>query len=142
MHNNSVLALDVGNKRVGVAVASLIAKLPRPLITLDNDDHFIESLQNIIEVEDVGAIIIGYPRDMQGDSTDQTRAVEEFTAKLRAEFAMPILYQDEALTSKHAEAELSSKGKDYVRGDIDSLAATYILQDFLNDPKNINGLEI
>lgn len=100
------------------------------------------SLQNIIEVEDVGAMIVGYPRDMKGDSTQQTREVEEFTAKLRQEFAMPIIYQDEALTSKHAEAELDAKGKNYVRGDIDSLAATYILQDFLNEPKNINGLEL
>ncbi len=142
MQHNSILALDVGAKRVGVAVASIIAQLPRPLITLDNDDGFMTSLQNIIEVEDVGAMIVGYPRDMKGDSTQQTREVEEFTAKLRQEFAMPIIYQDEALTSKHAEAELDAKGKNYVRGDIDSLAATYILQDFLNDPKNINGLEL
>ncbi len=142
MQHNSILALDVGAKRVGVAVASIIAQLPRPLITLDNDDSFMTSLQNIIEVEDVGAMIVGYPRDMKGDSTQQTREVEEFTAKLRQEFAMPIIYQDEALTSKHAEAELDAKGKNYVRGDIDSLAATYILQDFLNDPKNINGLEL
>lgn len=142
MQHNSILALDVGAKRVGVAVASIIAQLPRPLITLDNDDGFMTSLQNIIEVEDVGAMIVGYPRDMKGDSTQQTREVEEFTAKLRQEFAMPIIYQDEALTSKHAEAELDAKGKNYVRGDIDSLAATYILQDFLNEPKNINGLEL
>ena len=142
MQHNSILALDVGAKRVGVAVASIIAQLPRPLITLDNDDSFMTSLQNIIEVEDVGAMIVGYPRDMKGDSTQQAREVEEFTAKLRQEFAMPIIYQDEALTSKHAEAELDAKGKNYVRGDIDSLAATYILQDFLNDPKNINGLEL
>lgn len=142
MQHNSVLALDVGGKRVGVAVASIIAKLPRPLITLDNDESFMSSLQNIIEVEDVGAMVVGYPRDMKGDSTQQTKDVEAFTAKLRQEFAMPIIYQDEALTSKHAEAELDAKGKNYVRGDIDSLAATYILQDFLNDPKNINGLEL
>lgn len=142
MQHNSVLALDVGGKRVGVAVASIIARLPRPLITLDNDDRFMASLQNILEVEDVGAIVVGYPRDMQGDSTQQTQEVEAFTAKLRQEFAMPIIYQDEALTSKHAEAELDSKKKDYVRGDIDSLAATYILQDFLNDPKNLNELDL
>jgi putative Holliday junction resolvase len=139
---SSILALDVGGKRVGVAIASLVARLPRPLITLENNDTFIPALTDIIEVEDVGAIVVGFPRGLQGQHTGQTAEIEAFTAKLRQLFAMPIRFQDEAVTSKHAEAELQSRGKDYERGDIDSLAATYILEDFLNEKQNLVELEL
>jgi putative Holliday junction resolvase len=138
----TVLALDVGEKRVGVAVASLVARLPRPLITLENNETFLPALKDIVEVEDVGAIVIGFPRGLQGQHTDQTAAVEAFTANLRQHFAMPIRFQDEAVTSKHAEAELNARGKQYERGDIDSLAATYILEDFLADQQNLVELEL
>jgi len=139
---SSILALDVGGKRIGVAVASLIARLPRPLITLENNDTFLPALKDIIEIEDVGAIVVGFPRGLQGQHTDQTAAVESFTAVLREEFAMPIRFQDEAVTSKHAEAELDARGKSYERGDIDSLAATYILEDFMSDQQNLVELEL
>lgn len=139
---SNILALDVGGKRVGVAIASLIARLPRPLITLENNDTFIPALTDIIEVENVGAIVVGFPRGLQGQHTEQTAIIEAFTAQLRQHFAMPIRFQDEAVTSKHAEAELEGRGKDYDRGDIDSLAATYILEDFLNEKQNLLELEL
>lgn len=128
---SSVLALDVGAKRVGVAIASTIARLPRPLITLQQDGTLFEAIKNLIEVESVSAIVVGYPRGMQGQHTAQTDTIEGFTAELRQHVALPIHFQDEALTSKHAEAELQARGKLYDKGDIDALAATYILDDFL-----------
>jgi putative holliday junction resolvase len=128
---NSVLALDVGAKRVGVAVASLEARLPHPLITLTLDDTFWPALQNIVEVERVRALIVGFPRGLQGQHTAQTEAIEAFVQQLRQHFPLPIHLQDEALTSKHAEAELKGRGRPYDKGDIDSLAATYILDDWL-----------
>ena len=130
---DSVLALDVGARRVGVSVASLAARLPRPLITLERDDTFFPTLQNIVEVEAVSAIVVGFPRGLHGQHTAQTQAIEDFTAELRQHFALPIYYQDEALTSRHAEAELRARGKLYDKGDIDALAATYILEDFLGE---------
>lgn len=129
--HRSVLSLDVGAKRIGVALASLEARLPHPLITLTWDDTFFPALENIIEVEGVEAIVVGFPRGLQGQSTRQTQAIEAFTTALRQHVALPVHMQDEALTSKHAEAELQARGKPYDRAAIDSLAATYILEDFL-----------
>lgn len=131
--HRSILALDVGTKRIGVAVASLEARLPHPLITLDWDDTFFAALENIIEVEGVGALVVGFPRGMQGQHTAQTAAIETFTQQLREHVALPIHMQDESLTSKHAEAELRAKGRPYDRAAVDALAATYILEDFLNE---------
>jgi putative Holliday junction resolvase len=136
--HRSVLALDVGAKRVGVAVASLQAQLPRPLITLDREsDTLFPTLQNIAEVEGVIALVVGFPRGLQGQRTAQTQAIEDFAQELRQHFALPLHFQDEALTSKHARAELDARGRPYDRSEIDSLAATYILEDFLRDQQQI-----
>ncbi|MGC1177172.1 MAG: Holliday junction resolvase RuvX [Candidatus Saccharimonadales bacterium] len=131
--HKSVLALDVGGKRVGVAIASLEARLPRPLTTLERNDAFLTKLTAIIEAEDIGMIIVGLPRDLNGQYTPQTRSTEAFIKQLKQYFKGPIHPQDEAVTSKQAEAELQSRGGDYARGDIDALAATYILEDFLRE---------
>lgn len=127
----SVLALDVGSKRIGVAVASMIARLPRPLVTLNaTDRRLFTTLESIIQSENVGRLVIGLPRGMEGQQTAQTESTLEFTKLLKTHFDMPIDMQDEALTSQHAENELQSRGKPYQPGDIDALAATYILSDW------------
>lgn len=129
--HKSVLGLDVGNKRIGIAVASLAARLPRPLVTLEWNDTFFKALDDIIQAEDAGTLVVGLPRSLEGEHTDQTNTVEAFAEELRKHSGMPVDMQDEALTSRHAEAELEERGKPYERGDIDALAATYILQDWL-----------
>lgn len=134
---SSVLALDVGARRIGVAIATFPARLPRPLITLLWDDTFFPALETIVEVEGVRALVVGFPRGLQGQHTAQTTAIETFTQGLREHFALPIDMQDEALTSKHAEAELKARGKPYDRGDIDALAATYILEDWLAEHQEL-----
>lgn len=128
---NSILALDVGAQRTGVAVASLAARLPHPLITLQKDETFWTTLENIVEVEKIGLIVVGFPRNLQGRETAQTQAIKDFITELKTHFALPIELQDEALTSKHAETELRARGKLYTKEDIDALAATYILEDYL-----------
>jgi putative Holliday junction resolvase len=123
--------LDVGNQRIGVAVASLASRLPRPLVTLTRDDSFFPALQDIIESESVETLVVGFPRGLDGQHTEQTRDTEAFKAELSRRSNLPVHMQDEAVTSKRAEAELEARGKPYQRGDIDALAATYILEDFL-----------
>lgn len=127
----SILGLDVGDQRVGLAATSLAARLPKPLTTLKRDDTFFDALQRIIEAENVTTLVVGWPRNLSGDSTEQTRRTEDFTGELRRRYKLPVHRQDEAVTSRQAEAELRARGKAYARGDIDALAATYILEDFL-----------
>ena len=129
--HSSVLGLDVGARRIGVAVASLAARLPRPLTTLEFNDQFFTALNEIIKTEDADALIVGLPRNLEGQSTAQTGAVEAFVTQLREHSDLPVHMQDEALTSHKAETELEARGKPYQRSDIDALAATYILQDWL-----------
>ena len=129
--SKSVLGLDVGGKRVGVAVASMAARLPRPLVTLKRGDTLVDELRGLVESEDIGVLVVGLPRGMQGQNTAQTAETEAFAGFLREKFGLPVHLQDEAVTSKQAEDELKGRGKPYAKGDIDALAATYILQDWL-----------
>ena len=133
MDARSILALDVGSKRVGVAIASLAARYPSPQTTLERTPNFAEELAVIIDAEDPAALVIGLPRGLEGQTTAQTAQTELFAEELRQAFGLPIYFQDEALTSQKAEDELEARGATYQKGDIDALAATYILEDFLTD---------
>ncbi len=126
----NLLALDVGTVRIGIAQASSEVRMAHPLTTLANDTNLQDSLQKIIAEQQVGILVVGLPRNMQGEATAQTAYVETFVESLRY-LELPIHFQDEALTSSKAETELSARGKPFSKGDVDALAATYILDDFL-----------
>lgn len=124
----NILSLDVGERRVGVAIASLIARLPTPLVTLDNDEHIWGKIQELRKSEGIETIVVGLPRNLSGEDTAQTQYVRDFAAHLSD---VIVVFQDEALTSRKAETELKSRGKPFAKGDIDALAATYILEDYM-----------
>jgi putative Holliday junction resolvase len=132
IRSGTLLALDVGEKRIGVARASMSVRIAQPLVTLSNDAEFLAGLKAIIVQEDVSELVIGYPRGLHGQSTHQTEYVEVFSAQLKT-LELPIHFQDEAVTSEKAESELKSRGKNYRKEDIDALAATYILEDYLGE---------
>jgi len=135
MHSNLVvlLALDVGAQRIGVAEANSIARIAHPLTTLAHSESIITDIAELIKKHDATMLVIGLPRGMQGQDTQQTQYVRDFVQKLQITISTPIFWQDEALTSRKAEEELTARKKPYKKGDIDALAATYILDDFLRD---------
>lgn len=124
-----IAALDYGSKRVGVAITSSIAKLPAPLTTLPNDDALLANIAELLKREDVGLVVVGLPRNMDGTYSDQTRAAEDFANELKSAITVPVELADETLTSVDAEASLA--GKRYDKGEVDALAAAYILQRYL-----------
>lgn len=130
------MALDVGTVRIGVAIASAESQLPRPLITLANDENFIEQLQQLIDNEAIGNLVIGLPRGLSGQDTPQTAYVREFSEQLKTVTSLRLDFQDEALSSARAKDELEARGKLYQKGDVDALAATYILEDYLMENRN------
>ncbi|HTE22632.1 MAG TPA: Holliday junction resolvase RuvX [Candidatus Limnocylindria bacterium] len=129
IHN--VLALDVGGKRVGVAMTNTLARLPHPHATLVRDGTFWDRLKKLLSEESIAEVVIGLPRNLEGRETAQTAATRQFTAEFQERFTVPVHMQDEALTSHQAEQELNARGKPFTKGDIDALAATYILEDYL-----------
>ncbi|HUD07853.1 MAG TPA: Holliday junction resolvase RuvX [Candidatus Saccharimonadales bacterium] len=133
--NKTYLALDIGKQRIGVAIAHSDSRLPQPLSVILNTETIFEQLSQLIEQHDAVGLVVGVPRGLNHQETDQTRYTLDFIDLLEKNFAIPVYKQDEAVTSKQAEAELSSRGKPYSKADIDALAATYILDDFLHQLK-------
>ena len=130
MRSNNLVCLDVGEKRIGVALGDESVKIAMPYETIDVDGSEIEAIATILEQENPRVLIIGYPRNQSGESTKQTKYVEDFAKQLEA-MDIEIVFQDESLTSVMAEERLKSYGRPYTKADIDAQAAAIILQDYL-----------
>lgn len=133
MNDGSLLGLDVGAQRIGVAQVRLDVRIPQPLTTLDATNDPVQQIACLVRDNGIAAVVVGWPRGMLGQSTGQTAIVETFVDELRKAVQVPVHLQDEALTSQKAEAELAARRKPYAKGDIDALAATYILEDYLSE---------
>ena len=129
-HEQAILALDVGEKRIGVAIADSKVKIAIPFETIVVDGDELKEIIAIIEKERVGTLVIGYPRNQSGEATAQTDFVEQF-AKQLSDLDLKIVFQDESLTSVEAEKQLQELGGNYEKSDIDKRAAAIILQDYL-----------
>ncbi|HSX17326.1 MAG TPA: Holliday junction resolvase RuvX [Patescibacteria group bacterium] len=130
---STILALDVGERRVGVARANTFARIASALTTLERGPEIIQAIQKLISAENASVLVVGLPRGLQGQHTQQTKNTEAFGEELAQALSIPVKWQDEAVTSRKAEAELQARGKPYQKGDIDALSAVYILEDYLRD---------
>jgi putative Holliday junction resolvase len=130
--SRSILGLDIGSKRIGIAKAFWPDGLPSPLTTLANDGNFLANLQHIIQTENVKILVVGRPRGLDSKDTQQTKYTSSFVQEFNKSLKLPIYWIDEAVTSIQAENELRLSKKAYSVEDIDSLSATYILEDFMN----------
>lgn len=124
-----ILGIDYGEKRVGLALAHTVARIPRPLVTLTNTETLLNDIRKVVIDEQVGLAIVGLPRGMDGGYTAQTKRAEAFAKELEAVLTIPVELADETLTSVDAENYLG--GGPHAKSDIDALAAAYILERYL-----------
>lgn len=125
-----LLSLDVGTKRIGMAVIDSDVRIARPVGWLEVDGTEIGEIVKACGLFRIEKIIVGYPRNQSGETTQQTKLVEAFCERLKEAEVPPIEFQDESLTSVLAEDRLKSVKKPYNKGDIDAVAAALILTDY------------
>jgi len=130
MSSQSLVCLDVGEKRIGVAVADTAVRIAVAFETIEVDGTELNKIAEIVLREGAKTLVVGYPRNQQGETTAQTQYVERFAAQLE-EVVENIVFQDESLTSVIAENRLIAMKKPYVKGDIDAQAAAIILEDYM-----------
>ena len=106
MSKNKLLALDVGEKRIGVAQADMAVPIAVPYTTIEVDGSEIRQILELIIEGEIEVLVVGYPRNQSGEITAQTAYVEEFTKQL-ADAPCKIVYQDESLTSVLARRQLA-----------------------------------
>ncbi len=131
----TLIGLDVGERRIGVAQGDTSVRLAFPYGTLDVDGSELSKIQSLTKEVGASTIVVGYPRNQQGEATQQTTYVQNFIEKLRAVdgFDANVELQDESLTSVIAEQRLIAHKKPYTKADIDAQAAVIILQDFIGE---------
>jgi len=130
MASASLVCLDVGEKRIGVAVADPSIRIAVAFETIPVDGNELKRIAEIVVNEGAETIVVGYPRNQQGETTAQTLYVERFAENLQ-DIAAKIVFQDESLTSVMAENRLIAMKKPYEKGDIDAQAAAIILEDYM-----------
>jgi len=138
-----VAGLDVGKRRIGVAVSDVTGTLARPLGVLQNSglegdavDRAVTELARLAAEEDgLASLVVGLPRRLDGSPNDMTPRVQAFAAALGARIAVPVILQDERLTSREADSRLALREKDWRvrKKQIDAAAAAIILQDYLDE---------
>ena len=129
-HSHTTVGIDVGEKRIGVAVVNSIARIAMPLTTIDAQSDALQRVLAICKEHDAKTVVVGLPRNQSGEETAQSQMSRQFGLKLE-EAGMHVYYQDESLTSVAAEEELMKRKKPYAKADIDALAAALILQDYV-----------
>ena len=128
-----ILALDVGATKVGIARGSTAARLAEPLKTVKASETMFE-VQKLIKQNKVEAIVVGLPRNLSGEDTEQTHWVRAWVKTAQKEISLPFYFQDEALTSQQAATKVQSPKSKVQSFDEHALAAAAILQDFLDSP--------
>jgi putative pre-16S rRNA nuclease len=139
------MGLDVGTKRIGIAVSDLLGITAQGLETLErrNKRHDFQWLRRVIRDYGVSEIVVGLPRRLSGLDSAQTEKVRAFAEELRDRFELPIHLWDERLTSAEAnrvlrEAELSIEKR---AAAVDRMAAVLILQSFMDAKRNQESTE-
>ena len=131
------LGLDVGDRRIGVAISDPSGVLASPLTIIErrNDIADIEAVIDIVGRNEVGRIIIGLPLVADGGCGIQAEKVKEFTDKLRAKVEVPLEFRDESFSTDSArKLMLQTKSKKVRRNTRDdAIAAAFILQHFLDE---------
>jgi putative pre-16S rRNA nuclease len=130
------LALDVGNRRVGVAVSDELGLTAQPVLTLErkrNPRDDLRSLARLCRRFGVAGIVVGNPLTLEGQAGPQAGKVQAFAAELGALTGLPIHLWDERLTTHEAHQRLYEAGRPRQahRRVVDQVAAAMILQEFL-----------
>jgi putative holliday junction resolvase len=131
-----IVGLDVGERRIGIAVSDASGTLlPVPALDAKAVPVVTEALARLADEDDpFAAVVIGLPRHLDGTPSAMTERVRAFAAALGAAMDRPVHLQDERLTSREAESLLALREKDW-RGRkkrLDAAAAALILQDYLD----------
>jgi putative Holliday junction resolvase len=129
------LALDLGDRRVGLALSDPTGVLAAPhgLIERRSWRRDVEAVAALAREHEVVEVVVGWPRTLSGEVGERAKLAEEFVARLRAHLTIPVVLWDERLTTVEAQRTLIAGGvrRERRRQVVDAMAASLILQGYL-----------
>lgn len=130
------LGLDIGKKRIGVAICDPLLITTRSLIALSREpeNKAVAEISAICKEYGITTVAVGLPYNMDGTIGSQAEDCQNFAKRLEVEAKLEVCFEDERLTSFEAEQILASQGKKYTRNKelVDMMSAELILQQFIN----------
>ena len=137
-----IMALDVGDKTIGIAVSDALqlTAQSRPTLRRKNLNSDLEALRRLAIENEVHEIIVGQPLHMNGRQSSQSEKVGRFVHELKKIVNLPVIFWDERLTSFEAEQHLEQMGLNWRqrREQVDKVAAMIILQEYLDSRQATN----
>tara|TARA_B100000378_G_scaffold227319_1_gene191604 strand:+ start:130 stop:582 length:453 start_codon:yes stop_codon:yes gene_type:complete len=140
------LGIDFGDVRIGLAVSDSSGTIARPLRTITPsgslDEYVVIIAREVTalasEVDGLDALVVGVPRSLDGTPHQQTTRTLAFVESLRKATALPVVTQDERLTSVEAEQRLAIREQDWRKRKklLDAASAAVILQDYLDERRS------
>jgi putative holliday junction resolvase len=139
-----ILAFDVGDRRIGLAISDPLGYTAQPLFTLHRTGRRadLKSVARVLRKYAVTEVVVGNPLHMSGDQSPQAAKAQAFADDLRTEFGVTVHLWDERLTTTQAHRHLDDAGHATGRerrGVIDQVAAVLILQSFLESQANLRS---
>ncbi len=136
---NRILGLDLGRVRIGAAISDELRLLAHPLETISADAQATARLAEIVQEKKVDHVVVGIPRQMNGQIGAAATEALQFVEKLRAILPCPVVTWDERLTTVAAHRALRDAGKNTraTRGYVDQVAAQMILQGYLDRRQHV-----
>ena len=128
-----LLGMDIGDKRIGLAISDKEEKMAVPLIVLENDPGIKKKLNGLIIQYSIGKVIVGLPYTLKGEVGEQAKKVIDFVKCNLAGLSAGIDYEDERFTSKVIKGKMRGKNK---KKYFDMISASLILQNYLDRRKN------
>ena len=131
---NKILGLDIGKKRIGIAMSDLLGMIAHPVETIDREPEVkaIEKIKQICKDNNINTIVAGLPKHMNNTIGEQAQDCIDFTKNFEPEYK--IIFEDERLTSRQAEYILAQTGRKYTKDKklVDLKSACIILQQYLD----------
>ena len=131
-----ILAIDYGERRIGLALSDPLGIIAKPLKVIDvkYDPEYLLTIEQLVNEYSIQKIIVGLPLTLKGGYSKQTNIIIDFIEVLKNKITVPIVKVDERLSSLAAKKSLIDQGIDlkFNKGEIDKTAAAIILQEYLD----------
>ena len=130
-----ILAVDYGEKRIGIALTDPFRMFAKPLVVIPNTENYLYEIKKIVDEQNVGKIVLGLPLNLKGEDSRKTAEVRIVFDKFKEYFSMPIILWDERFTTVEANRILKEQKYSIkeARKVVDKLAASLILKSYLEN---------
>lgn len=127
----SLLGVDSGDKRIGIAIKPKDRVVAEPICVLENSNNVYNLILDLVKENNIDTVVVGLPRDINGNETAQTRKARHFAGELADKTDLHIVLHDEFATSERARQRLGKVSRNQEKSQLDAAAAAVLLDDYM-----------